>query len=330
MELLWLSEKDVASLLTVEDALPLVESAFVSIGKGEARMPPKVYLDFSEFNGDLRAMPAYLPKAGVGGKRPFAGVKVVNSHPGNPEKGLPTVAAVMILNDPETGMPLALISAGHLTDMRTGAAGGVAAKHLARQESAVVGLVGCGRQAATQWRALRDLFEIREVRVAGRTFQEAETFCRQEARGQKPVFMPCRSVKDACRADIVVTTTPSHEPVVKAEWIRPGTHVNAIGADAPGKQELETALLLKSRVFVDLAEQAFHAGEVNVPLTRGELKPENITGNLGDVLVGRKKGRRSAEEITVFDSTGLAAQDVAVGAWVYQKAVEKKIGVKLT
>src|SRR6185503_3186986 len=115
-------------------------------GRGEAQMPPKLYLDFKEFGGDLRAMPAYLPMT-AGGK-PYAGVKVVNSHPGNPAKGLPTVAAVFVLNDPATGMPLAVMAAGALTDARTGAAGAVAAKYMARQDSKVLGLVGCGRQAA--------------------------------------------------------------------------------------------------------------------------------------------------------------------------------------
>src|SRR5262245_16551929 len=266
MSVLWLSDQDVASLLTVKEAIPLVEAAFAAVGRGEAQMPPKLYLDFKEFSGDLRAMPAYLPKAGVKGDKPFAGVKVVNSHPKNPEKGLPTVTAVLVLNDPETGLPLAVISAGTLTDLRTGAAGGVAAKALARPESSTLGLVGCGRQAVTQWKALQSLFPIQEVHVAGRTPEEAEEFCRRNAQGNFPVLVPGNAEK-ACRADIVVTTTPSRAPVVKAAWIKPGAHINAIGADAPGKQELESALLKKARVVVDSAEQAFHSGEVNVPLS---------------------------------------------------------------
>src|SRR5262249_18619978 len=159
-------------------------------------------------------------------------------------------------------MPLAIMGAGHLTDARTGAAGAVAAKYLARRESAVLGLVGCGRQAATQWKALREIFAFREVRVSGKDKKEAEDFCaRQADAAAHTTFVPCASVEDACRADIVVTTTPSRAPVVKKEWIKPGTHVNAIGADAPGKQELEGALLKAARVVVDLAEQAFHSGE---------------------------------------------------------------------
>jgi alanine dehydrogenase len=138
-----------------------------------------------------------------------------------------------------------------------------------------------------------------------------------------------RSSWEACQADILVTTTPSRRPVVKAAWVKSGAHINAIGADAPGKQELETAVLLKARVVVDSREQAFHSGEVNVPLSLGRLKPRKILGELGEIAAGRKKGRRSPSDITVFDSTGLAVQDIAVGAWVYQKAVELKKGTSL-
>lgn len=326
MNILWLSEEDVASLATVKDALPLVDQAFRDLAQGRAQMPPKMYLDFKEFNGDLRAMPGYLRRTGDG-QKPFAGVKVVNSHPGNPAKGLPTVCAVVILNDPETGLPLALMAGGRLTDLRTGAAGGVAARCLARPESSVVGLIGCGRQSLTQLQALQASFAVKEVRVAGQTLQEAEAFCKKHGAGG-PAFKPCE-IAQACEADILVTTTPSRKPVVKAAWVRPGTHINAIGADAPGKQELETAVLQKARVMVDRAEQAFHSGEVNVPLSTGGIKPEHVVGDLGDVLAGNKKGRLSPQDITIFDSTGLAVQDIALAAWVYQKALEKNKGMKL-
>jgi alanine dehydrogenase len=329
-DILWLSEKDVLSLLTMEDALAAVERAFAAVGGGQARMPAKVYLHFPEYNGDLRAMPAYLPEETAGARAAWAGVKVVNSHPDNPSKGLPTVAAVYVLNDPRTGMPVAIMGGGHLTDLRTGAAGGVAAKWLARKESSVVGLVGCGRQAVAQLNALRLLFPVAEIRVAGRTESEAADFCRRNQEGSSAKFVPCREVRDACAADIVVTTTPSRSPIVKSDWIRPGTHINAIGADAPGKQELETALLLRSRVFVDRSEQAFHSGEVNVPLSRGELRAEQIAGELGDVVAGKNPGRLTAEDVTIFDSTGLAVQDVAAAARVYEAALRQKRGQTLS
>jgi alanine dehydrogenase len=339
--MIWLNDADVASLLSVEDALPLVEAAFAATARGEAQMPPKTYLTFPEHGGDLRAMPASLPKL-PGLERAYAGVKVVNSHPGNPARGLPTVMATLVLNDPETGAPLAVMSAGRLTDLRTGAAGGVAAKYLSRADAATLGLVGCGRQAITQWMAVAAVRPIREVLVAGATREEAEAFCGRQApfaarldrtgagpSAGRPRFRAV-PVDEAAGADVVVTTTPGRSPVVRAEWLRPGAHVNAIGADAPGKQELETAALRKTRVFVDHPAQAFHSGEVNVPLSTGSLAETDIAGSLGDVIVGKTPGRRSPEEITLFDSTGLAVQDVSVAGWVFQQARARGIGQLLT
>ncbi len=322
MKLLWLSDAEVASMVSMPQAVSLVEEAFRVLAGGTAQMPPKLYLNFPEHEGDLRIMPAYLPSRDGS----FAGVKVVNSHAKNPARGLPAVAAVLVLNDPETGMPLAVMAAGTLTALRTGAAGAVAARLMARPDSRVVGLIGCGRQAATQWEGLKDLFDVREVRVSGATLKEADDFCARLRPSSKSKFVPCPDVKSACEGDILVTTTPSHKPVVKSEWVRPGTHINAIGADAPGKQELESALTARSRVVVDLKEQAFHSGEVNVPLSEKSLKPEQIAGEMGDIISGRKKARLSPADITIFDSTGLAVQDVALAGWLYRQAKESGKG----
>jgi alanine dehydrogenase len=329
MDILWLAEKEVEDLITVEAALPLVEEAFAHLARGQAQMPPKMYLEFKEYGGDLRAMPAYIPQLSCAGGRAFAGVKVVNSHPGNPARGLPTVAAIYVLNDPETGMPIAVMAAGRLTDIRTGAGGGVAAKFLARKNSTVLGLVGAGRQAVTQLRALCSLFPIQEVRVAAKSVPEAQAFCQAQGRTEGPRLIPV-SVQEACDVDIVVTTTPGREIAVRSDWVREGAHINAIGADAPGKQELEIALLKRARVIVDSPEQAMHSGEINVGIDQGALSPRNIAASLGEVVIGKKPGRQSDRDITVFDSTGLAIQDVAVAGCIYQRALQLKRGIPLT
>jgi alanine dehydrogenase len=329
MDILWLSEKDVEGIITVDAAMPLVEEAFGHLARGDAQMPPKLYLEFKEYGGDLRAMPAYIPKISCAGNRPFAGVKVVNSHPNNPKRGLPTVAAIYVLNDPETGMPLAVMAAGRLTDVRTGAGGGVAAKYLARKESSVLGLVGAGRQAATQLTAIVSLFPIKEVRVAARGQEEANAFCAREARPGGPAFRPV-TVQEACEADILVTTTPGRDVVVQSDWVREGTHINAIGADAPGKRELDVALLKRARIVVDSPEQALHSGEINTGIDDGALTVRNIAASLGEVVINKKPGRQSDRDITVFDSTGLAIQDVAVAGCIYQQALQLKRGITLT
>lgn len=319
-EVLWLSEEDVASLLSMDEAVVAVEGAFRLQGQGKAQMPTKIYLEFVPFGGDLRAMPAYLREPVTA-----AGVKIVNSNANNPAKGLPAVAGIMAYVDPQTGLPLGLFGAGNMTAIRTGAAGGIAAKYLARKNSKVVGLVGCGRQAATQLEALTHFFKIERALVWGKTRPEIDTFCRLSA-GLNIPFVPCSDPKAACDADIIVTTTPVKKPIVKASWVKPGTHINAIGADAPGKQELETALLSKARVVVDEWHQASHAGEINVPFTKKKFTKAKLAAELGQVVTGKRKGRTSDRDITIFDSTGLAIQDVAVAKVIFEKAVKLNKG----
>jgi alanine dehydrogenase len=323
-DLLWLSEDDVASLLTMKEALGAVESAFALHGEGKVQMPSKLYLSFDPFEGDLRAMPAFVKSS-----PPAAGVKIVNSNPANPGRGLPAVSGIMVLVDPETGLPLAILGAGNLTAIRTGAAGGVAAKYLARPKSRSAGLIGCGRQALTQLEALQLIFPIETCLVWGKTREEAESFCANAPRWIKAGLKPCSDVEEACRADILVTTTPVRTPLVKEAWVAAGTHVNAIGADAPGKQELETSLVKKARVVVDDWLQASHAGEINVPVAAGVVTAGSVAAQLGEIVIGRKKGRLSGEDITIFDSTGLALQDVAVGRFVYEKALKQSKGQAL-
>jgi alanine dehydrogenase len=307
-----LTQSEVKRCLEMAEAVPVIEKAFAAHGRNETQMPVKVYLDLVKYDGDFRAMPAYLDGS--------AGVKWVNSHPHNPERhGLPAVLGMYILSDPKTALPLAVMDATYLTAARTGAAAAVAAKHLARDPSSV-GFIGCGVQARTMLAALRVVWSGDfDVLGADRSDIAAQRFAAEV--GGRSV-----SVEEAAGCDIVCTATPSREPVVRREWIRPGTHINAMGADAHGKQELEAAILLDAKVVVDDWQQAGESGEVNVPLEQGVLEPDQIYATLGSICAGHKKGRTSKEEITVFDSTGLAVQDVALARLVYEQATAEDIG----
>lgn len=276
-----------------------IEHAFADHGNDLVSMPPKMYVMLPQ--GDFRTMPAYLPSLGV------AGVKVVNVHPHNPERGLPTVMALTILLDIPTGKPEAIINATQLTDMRTGAAGAIACKYLSPKKEVVIGLIGAGRQAQAQVSAIGQEIAIREIRVWSRNPLHAGRF----SSGIKGIDCQSTSLERTCDCDVLVTTTPSKEPVVMSSLVHEGTHINAIGADAPGKEELDPALLSRASVFVDDIDQAVHSGEINVPFKKGLFTKENIAGTLGEVVIGRKK-RRRPEEITIFDSTGLAIQDLAI------------------
>ncbi|MEL4305524.1 alanine dehydrogenase [Methanococcoides sp. LMO-2] len=323
LDVLWLDQNDVRSLLDLSDAMDAVEKAFEQHGRKKVQMPPKSYLYFESHNGDLRTMPAYLEEQDV------AGVKIVNVHPDNRQKGLPTVMALFVLNSTETGAPLAVMDASLLTDIRTGAAGGIAAKHLARPESRVLGLVGSGNQARTQLLAIANVFDLQEVKVYSVHEERAEQFKQEMECKAGCTIIVCSSIEEVCDCDILVTVTPVREPIVKSEWIKPGTHINAIGADAVGKEELEASLLLRSRVVVDDMVQASHSGEVNVPLAEGQITVSDICCEIGEVIAGLKPGREDDSDITIFDSTGLAIQDVATALLVYNAAKKKGVGKNL-
>lgn len=316
METLLLSAEEVKGLITMKEAIDAVENAFKLHALSKALIPQKVYLSLEI--GDFRAMPAFIMD--------YAGVKWVNSHPQNPMKGLPSVMAVLILNDPSNGFPLAVMDATFLTSLRTGAAGGVAVKHLARRDSRTFGFVGCGKQARYQLLAIREICKVELVKaydINRKAEDKFKEFC--ESLG---VECKLTEPKDVCDCDVLITTTPSTKPVVKNEWIKDGMHINAIGADAPGKQELEVEILKRAKIVVDDMQQALHGGEVNFAVSKGIISKKDIHATLGEVIAGLKKGREG-NEITIFDSTGLAIQDIAVAKIVYEKAVRKSAGISL-
>ena len=320
MEVLWLAQEEVKSVMDMHSDMQVVERAFRQHGLGRVQMPPKSYLYYTAYNGDLRTMPAYLEEENI------TGVKIVNVHPGNPDRGLPTVMALIILISPETGAPVAIMDGTYLTDIRTGAAGGIAAKYLARKDSKVIGLVGAGNQAKTQLEALLEVFDPEMVKITSRTEESCKQFIREMAD-----ITPCeiryeKSIEKVCNCDILVTTTPTRKPIVKAQWIKEGTHINAIGADAVGKEELDPELLIRSKIVVDDIVQALHSGEVNVPLSKHYISENDIHAQLGEVITGLKPGRTSEEEITIFDSTGLAIQDVASAHLAYERAISRGLG----
>lgn len=311
METLLLDREQVLSCLSFEDAVSVIEEAFAAFGRGEAAMPAKVYLDIPEVGGDFRAMPARCGK--------YAGIKWVASHPENPTvRGLPQIIAVFILNDPLTALPLAIMDGTALTERRTGAAAAIASKYLA-SASKKLGFLGCGIQAQAILNAHRVVFgEDLEILAADRDEAAAARFA--ERNGGRVV-----SIEEIGKVDILNTTTPSRTPLIEADQLLPHTHINAIGADAPGKRELDASVLDGLRIVVDDVHQASHSGEINVPLTEGILEPSAILGNLGQIVAGLVDGRRG-EGRSLFDSTGLAIQDVVAAAKAYENAKERGIG----
>mgnify|MGYP006282214541 CR=1 FL=1 len=305
-----IGQDQVERVLTMEEALDAVEEAFTAYGDGRVQMPPKPYLNFER--GDLRCMPAYVPDLGV------ATVKNVNVHPENTE--LPTVMGTVTVFDPDTGFALAIMDGTYLTAMRTAAATGVAARYLARPDCVTLGFIGAGRQAETQFEALKTVLSgISTVLIHDLDPNRARRLAQKWANDHNVEAHACSAEQVVSEACVLTTVTPVREPVVMRKWVQPGTHINAIGADASGKQELETSILTDAKVVIDSWEQSSHGGEINVAVSQGIFTREDIHADIGEVVTGRKPGRESREEITVFDSTGLAIQDCACAAHVYER-----------
>lgn len=318
MRTLVLSRRDVEAVSTMPMAVDAVEEAFAAYARGEAEMPPKVYLDLPDHEGDFRAMPSRI--GGAGGE--FAGVKWVNSHPKNPERfGLPSVMGLYVLSDPKNAFPLAVMDATLLTALRTGAAAGVASKHLCASAPKTVGFVGSGVQAR--------FLHAAHVAVFGHTF--AGVFADRDAALAEKLAHElggrAGTVEEAAGCDVVCTSTPVRHPIVQRAWVRNDAHVNAMGADGPGKQELDPQILFDAQVVIDESHQAEHSGEINVPIHDGSYALDRVAGTLGQIITGQRKVDRNA--LTLFDSTGLAIQDAALAARIFAAASAQKVGLEV-
>jgi alanine dehydrogenase len=296
--------RDVEAAVSPERALEAVREAFVAYARGEWSMPPKVYVPAYPA-GDFRAMPAL----GAG----HATLKWVTSFPGNPERGLPTVMGLVLVSDASNGVLKAVLDAGAVTALRTGAAAVLAAETLGRDDTGSAAIVGAGvngRAAARTFLARGRNVLIWDVDPD-----------RSEAAARELGAAVAGSRDEALGADIVVTMTPGQEVLFPPGSLREGQHVCLMGADGPGKSEMAVEEILRTHVFCDDWEQASHAGELMHAVELGLLERDHVT-ELGDVLAGTATGRRSDDEITTFDSTGLAIQDLAVALAAMEQADE--------
>jgi len=323
---LYLTQKDVESVLDMKGAVEAVEDGFREMGLGRIEMPARVYLHFEKYDGVLIAMPAYILGLDA------AGLKVVTVHPGNPEKyGLPAVIATIILNDPRNGKPLAIMDGTYITALRTGGAGACGAKYLSRKDSRVAGIIGLGVQGRSQLMGLCEVRDIEKAKVFDIAPAARRRYAEEMSRKLGIDIEAVDSYEAAVRGvDIVVTCTPSQEPFLKGEWIEEGMHISAIGADTAAKRELDSSVIRKvDKLVVDFIDQALVVGDLAVPISEGVIGREDIYAELGEIVAGKKKGRESDEEITLFKATGLAIQDVGTAFKVYQLAKERGIGREL-
>jgi alanine dehydrogenase len=305
----FLSGRDVEAAVSPERALEAVRDAFLAYARGEWSMPPKVYVPAYPA-GDFRAMPAL----GAG----HASLKWVTSFPGNPAQGLPTVTGLVLLSDASNGMLRAVLDAAPVTALRTGAAAVLAAETLGRSDAQTAAVVGAGVNGKAAARTF--LARGRDVALYDVDPARAESAVADLNTLQQSVAKSV-GLEEALAADLLVTMTPGHEILLPEGSLRPGQHVSLMGADGPGKTEIAVEELLRARIFADDWEQASHNGELVHAVEAGVLERDHVT-ELGAVLAGNAPGRESDEEITVFDSTGLAIQDLAVALAAMEKVDE--------
>jgi len=318
-----LSESDVRRAVTMPEAIEAMRLAFGQLSAGEAVAPVRTAISVEPHGGTALFMPAYLK--GSNG----LGAKLVSVFAGNVDRGLPTIAGVLVMEDASTGRPIAVIEAGYLTALRTGAASGLATALLARPEASILALFGAGAQARTQLEAVAAVRTLREVRVVTRDPAHAAAFI-EAVRGQPgiPEHLVASSPDEALHgADVVVTATTATTPVFAGEALAAGAHVNAIGSHTAQARELDETSVLRSQVVVDSRAACLQeAGDLLLPIQAGLWSAERIHAELGEIVLGRATGRTSSGEVTLFKSVGLAVQDIAVGQVVLRKAEAMGLG----
>jgi ornithine cyclodeaminase/alanine dehydrogenase len=318
---LLLDRKTIASLLTLEDCIGAVEAAFRAHALGEALEPGLLHIEAPDGEFHIKAGGMRVPV-------PYFGLKANAGFFQNTTRfGLPNIQGLILLYSAENGYPLAVMDSGSITMQRTGAATAVAAKYLARQDSSVVSICGCGRQGHVQLRALTTVLPIERVNAYSIDDEEADRFAHEMSEELSIEVKHAHDLKAAIGdSDVCVSCTPATEPYIQQSFVRPGTFLAAVGADSPGKSELDPRLLAANTVVVDLLEQCLSVGELHHAVELGLMTAQDVHGQLGDVIAGKVGGRSNEAEIVVFDSTGTALQDTAAAILAYERAIGSSQG----
>jgi alanine dehydrogenase len=318
-----LTRRDIIGLMSRADWLAAAESGFRAAGEGRTRSPMPMHLEGR--GGAFHAKGASLEQ-----KRLFAALKLNGNFPGNPEAlGLPTIQGAILLCDGETGSLLAIFDSIEVTLRRTAAATALAARYLARPESATVLVGGCGEQGRAQLAALRDVLPLRRGFAWDRDRQKAEALARDIGAKDFTIEPVADLAAAAAQSDVIVACTTSREPWLDDTMVRPGTFIAAVGADSPDKSEVAPALMRKAIIVADVIDQCAAMGDLHHALAAGAMQRRDVHAELAGLVAGAKPGRTDNIQITLFDSTGTALQDVAAAALIYERASERSIGLQV-
>jgi alanine dehydrogenase len=318
---LLLKRRDVAALLSIEECIAAIEQVFKLQGEGKTQPPGVLGLHTRDGGFHIKAGLLELD-------RPYFAAKTNANFPNNMKRyELPLIQGVIVLCDGENGYPLALMDSIEITIQRTGAATAVAAKHLARSDARTVTICGCGNQGRISLQALARVIPVDRILAYDIDGAQSQRFASQMAEGLQMDVKAVRDLESAVRqSDICITCTPSREPFLNRDFVPPGTFIAAVGADSSEKRELDPSLMLQNKIVVDILEQCAEFGELHHALDEGVVTKNNVHAELGEVIAGVKPGRTSPDEIIIFDSTGMALQDVVAAAAVYEKAERFGVG----
>jgi alanine dehydrogenase len=320
-----LSRTDVREALSMAAAIEAVEAAFVQLSAGKAEMPVRASLPVERHDGVTLFMPAYLEDDDR------MAVKIVSVFSQNPERGLPLIHALVVVVDATTGAPAAVMEGGYLTALRTGAASGAATDLLAREDARTSAIFGAGVQGRTQLEAVCAVRPIEAAWVYDLNPDQARAYADEMAAQLGIVVEVAETPAEAlAEADVVCTATTSSTPVFDDGDVRPGTHINAVGAYTPEMQEIPAATVLRAKVVIDELESSLaEAGDLIIPIEAGMMTEERIHAELGEIAAGQKVGRVSADEVTLFKSVGVAVQDAAVAGAILTEARRLDLGVEV-
>ncbi|MFD2829142.1 ornithine cyclodeaminase family protein [Corticicoccus populi] len=326
-----LSEAEVRQTLDMKQVIEVVETVYKAKSSGGAEAWPTVFYDFEKGRADMDIKSGFLKS------EKLFGHKTVTWFGDNEERGIPTLMGVIVVFNAVTGEPLGLTDASFITGIRTGAAAATGVKYLAAKDAENVLLLGAGNQALFQVAAVLTARPgIKKIRVAARNQKKVHTFIEGVSEKLKDTFNidsenvefeAVDALEDAVKdSDIIITITSSRTPVIKHEWVKKGTHFSCIGADMEGKQEIDSKILTDAKIIVDDLKHCMEVGEIEIPLNEGVIKETDITGEIGDLILGKIEGRNNDEDITVFDATGMALLDIFTANLALKSAAEKNLG----
>ncbi len=320
---LLLNRAELERLLDVESVIQAVERGFADYSDGKVQMTVRTAVRVTDPPGVLLLMPCSMTESRV------LGTKLVSVYPQNPARGLPTIGALYVLSDYETGFPLAVMDAGFVTGLRTAAASAVATKYLARKDSLTLGIFGTGVQAEFHALAIPAVRAIERILVWGSSPDKTRQFA-ERMRARVPASVEAGdSLEAVAGADIVVTGTTATQPLFPAQAVRDGAHVNGVGSHAPATRELDPALVARSTVVVDTYEAAFaEAGDLLLAIEEGAIRREHVLAEMGEVVLGKKPGRQRADEVTLFKSCGVAFEDAVTAGLALQRARAEGVGTE--